>query len=180
MSYLPYCNYRWRCQCGTPQKRQLFHIFGISYKRTVTRIGFYSQQKLWARRLKVRLGNSENHRLFDPEQKLEADLETNAYLTLSESSEVFLQNMSVSRREWNIPGTKLAKSVVLRRWGSNTKYTCWYALARSWNSFCTQQPLTREIISHLRGVTSRRNNDICHGLYYCVHPICVQVQQRYI
>ena len=84
-----------------------------SYFRIIGRapVG-YIQQKLLARRLKVRLGNSENHRLFDPEQRLEADLGTNAYLTVSESSEVFLQNKhslgEYCRREWNIPGTKLA------------------------------------------------------------------------
>jgi hypothetical protein len=68
----------------------------------------YFQQKISARRLKVRIGNSETHRLFDPEQRLEADLVTNGYLTLSESSEAFLQTKhSLNRREWNIPGTEL-------------------------------------------------------------------------
>ena len=113
-------------------------MFGISYYQAVTRIGHF-QRKLSARsRLKVQLGNSENHKLFHPEQRLETDLETNALLPYVERKLLSFssKNSLAEYTRVEYPPETTCKSVGLRRWSSKPLSTvdflfCWMRIVQS-------------------------------------------------
>ena len=88
--------------------------------------------------LKVQFGNSENHRLSHPEQRLETDLETNALLPYVERkllSFILQKTHSLNIREWNIPQKQLASRLACggeARIRSTIEFLfCWMRIVQS-------------------------------------------------